>query len=84
MADGVQATLSLDVTREEEDFGFGLAEQRSGVRAVVREIRPGLHAVKVRAHDGSTEYAICDDELRPVYLPAKSLDELRRRFPAYR
>jgi hypothetical protein len=76
----VQQRLTLDVTREEADFGFRLAEQPSGVRAVVREIRPGLRAVKVRADDGSTEYAICDDELRPVYLPARSLDDLRRRF----
>lgn len=48
MGDGVQQRLSLDVTREEEDFGFGVAEQPSGVRAVVREIRPGLCAVKTR------------------------------------
>jgi hypothetical protein len=73
--------LRLDLSKDEEDFGFSVAEEPSGIRAVIRELRPGLRAVKVRADDGSTEYAICAENLKPVYQPAKSLDELRQRFP---
>jgi hypothetical protein len=73
--------LRLDITEDEEQFGFGFAEEPSGVRAVVFELRPGLRAVKVEADDGSTEYAICDQVFRPVYRPAKTLNDLRRRFP---
>lgn len=72
--------LTTDVTKEEKEFGFGITEERSGTRAVVRELPAGLRAVKVQAEDGTTEYAICDEQLRPLYQPAKSLDELRRRF----
>jgi hypothetical protein len=80
----IRQSFPLDVTTEEEDFGFGVAEEPSGVRAVVRELRAGLQAVKVLAEDGATEYAICDEHLRPIYPPAKTLDELRARFPVRR
>lgn len=79
--DGVENRLLSEVSESEEAFGFGVAEARSGVRAVVRDLGPGLRAVKVRANNGSTEYAICDENLRPIYPPARTLDELRRRFP---
>jgi hypothetical protein len=72
--------FALDVTQEEEDFGFGLTEAPSGVRVVVRGLGVRLQAVKVQTDDGSTGYAICDENLRPLYTPAKTLDELRRRF----
>lgn len=81
MTAGVVVRLRLDLNQDEEEFGFGVAEHPSGVRAVVRELRPGLRAVKVEAEDGSVEYAICEDNLRPVYAPARTLEELKRRFP---
>lgn len=80
MEQGVQHRLVLELDAVEEAFGFGLAEER-GVRAVTCELRPGLRAVKVHGDDGAAEYAICTDDLRPVYPSAKSLDELRVRFP---
>lgn len=78
--DGIAGRLQLDVDDEEEDFGFSVAEESSGIRAVVRELRPGLLAVKVRASDGTTEYAVCTEDLHPLYPAAKTLDELRNRF----
>jgi hypothetical protein len=72
--------LALDVTKEEGEFGFGVREEPSGITAVLRDLPVGLCAVKVQAEDGTTEYAICDEGLRPLYRPAKSLTELRRRF----
>jgi hypothetical protein len=81
---GLEDRLRLDVSKDEEDFGFGVSEETTGVRAVVRELHPGLRAVKVGTDAGTHEYAICDDDLRPVYLPAKTLDELRTRFPGRR
>jgi hypothetical protein len=74
----------LEVTKEEADFGFDVAEEPSGVRAVVRELRVGLRAVKVLTDHGTVEYAICDEQLRAIYPSAKSLDELRARFPVPR
>jgi hypothetical protein len=68
------------LTPEEENFGFGVREGPSGMRAVVRVLRPGLQAVKVESVDGSTEYVICDDDFEPLYSSATSLDELHRRF----
>jgi len=81
---GVEDRLRLDMSKDEEDFGFGVSEEASGLRALVRELHPGLRAVKVGTDAGTPEYAICDDDLRPVYLPAKTLDELRTRFPGRR
>ena len=79
--EGVEGRLRLDVSQDEEEFGFEFAEDPSGVRAVVRELRPGLRAVKVEADDGSIEYAICGENLQPVYRPAKTIEELKSRFP---
>lgn len=79
--DGIERRLALDLSHDEAEFGFRLAEERLRMRAAVRELRPGLVAVKIRAADGTTEYAICSSsDLRPIYPAAKTLDELRRRF----
>jgi hypothetical protein len=72
--------LAPEMTKEEEEFGFGVAEEPSGTHAVVRALPAGLRAMKVLTEEGTTEYAICDAQLRPLYRPAKSLDELRKRF----
>lgn len=70
----------LEATSAESDFGFGVNESPSGVRALVVPLGDGLRAVKVRADDGSIEYAICDERLQPIYIAAKTLDELDERF----
>lgn len=83
MLDGamVAQRLHIVVTKEEQDYGFGVVEEPTGVRAVARDVGDGLQAIKVYAEDGSTEYAICDEELRTVGPSARSVEELRRRFP---
>lgn len=73
--------LRLQLTARERRFGFAHVALNARV-CVVAEMRPGLFAVKVAAHDGSEEYALCDERLRPLYRPASSMQELRRRFPA--
>ncbi len=74
------SNFPTDITPDEEQCGFTEVEAKSGVRIVLRELRAGLRAVKVRRADGTIEYEVCDEELRPVYSPARSLPELRRRF----
>jgi hypothetical protein len=77
----VNDRLRLDLTDEEVEFGFHLVERGTGVRAIVRELRPGLSAVKVNGQAQAAEYAICNEQLAPLYPAARSIDELRVRFP---
>lgn len=77
---GRDGRFPLDLTPDELAFGFDVIESRAGIFAVVTPLRPGLHAVKMRGPDGTTEYAVCDEHLHPVYVAAKTLDELRERF----
>lgn len=72
----------LEPTREETAFGFELGESPSGARALVARLGAGLVAVKTRAADGSIRYAICDDRFEPLYVPAKTLEELGARYHA--
>jgi hypothetical protein len=72
--------LALDLTKDEQEYGFSVAEEPSGSRAVVLQLEDGLLAVKVRTNDGGSEYAICDNEFSALYTPARSIDELRARF----
>ncbi len=69
--------FSIDITPEEERFGFRLVEAPEGRRAVARI--GDLRAVKVQVESG-IEYAVCDARLQPIYLAAKTLKELRDRF----
>jgi hypothetical protein len=75
-----ETRFQLEATKEETDFGFALEESPSGERALVLALANGLRAVKMRAYDGSTEYAVCNDHFEPLYIAAKTLDELRARF----
>ena len=77
---GEQKRFPLDVTGEETAFGFDVAESPSGVRALVVPLGAGLVAVKTRGPDGSVRYAICDERFEPIYLPAKTLEELAERY----
>jgi hypothetical protein len=70
----------LQPTAEESAFGFGVAESPSGESALIIALPRGLRAVKTLADDGAVEYVVCDDQFEPLYAPAKTLDELRRRF----
>ncbi len=73
----------VDVTPEEADEGFALTltEASSGFRAVVLSLGGGLRVIKVRAGNGAIEYVVCDQEFGQLYPSAKSLAELRTRFP---
>jgi hypothetical protein len=67
------------VTPEEQEFGFAEAETGSGIR-VIFELGHGLVAVKIRTREETTEYAICNTALQPLYANAVTLQDLRRRF----
>jgi hypothetical protein len=81
----VQGTMSetfpLEVTPTEAGFGFDISELPTGSHAVVADLGSGLRAVKVRGKDGGIEYAVTDAQLQPIYPVAKSVEELRTRFP---
>ncbi len=68
------------MTSDESAFGFGVVQSPAGHSALVVSIGGGLRAVKMRAADGTTEYAVCDERLQPIYVAAKTLFELRERF----
>jgi hypothetical protein len=70
---------AVDATESESSFGFVVVDVPSGARALAVRLRNGLHAVKVIV-DGAVEYLICDDRLQPMYVSAKSLEELHTRF----
>jgi hypothetical protein len=72
--------FTLEATAEEAAFGFRQVDHPNGQKALVVMLAPGVRAVKMLARTGTVEYAICDDDLRPLYVAAKSLDELRARF----
>ncbi len=72
--------LRQDLTIDERRFGFARVERRS-VLCVLAQLRPGLVALKVSGAGGAIEYAICDDDLHPIYVPSRDLEDLRRRFP---
>lgn len=72
--------LRLDLTSDERRFGFARVERRSLLCALA-QLSPGLVAVKVSGDAGVIEYAVCDDDLHPIYAPSRDLDDLRRRFP---
>jgi hypothetical protein len=74
------ARFPVQATAEESAFGFALANAPSGERALIMPLSQGLRAVKMIADDGAVEYVVCDDEFEPLYAPARTLDELRRRF----
>jgi hypothetical protein len=78
--DDVSTRFPLDATKDESDLGFTLEESPTGERALVLALANGLRAVKVSAQDGGTEYAVCNERFEPLYIAAKTLDELRSRF----
>ncbi len=71
-----------DISPDEVACGFDVKEHTTGARIVTRELRGGLRAIKAQTEDGSTIYEICDDRLTPLYAPAVSLSDLKRRFPS--
>ena len=70
-----------EVTIEEASAGFALTNGPSGTQAVVLEVGGGLRVLKVRGNDGSLGYVVCDQDLGQLYPSARSLAELRARFP---
>jgi len=74
-------TFPTEVTPNEAGYGFGVEEAPTGKRVVVARLTSGLRALKVQRSDGTIEYVITDDKLQPLYTVAKSIEELRSRFP---
>jgi len=74
--------FAAEISPAEAACGFDVKEHTTGVRIVTRELRGGLCAIKSQSEDGETIYEICDDRLTPLYAPAASLSELKRRFSA--
>lgn len=75
---------AVRITDEEVAAGFDVLEHVSGRAIVSRPVLGGLLAVKIEADDGAVEYVVCDRNLSPLYGPARSLDELERRFRSAR
>ena len=75
------SSFPTDVSATEAGYGFGVEEAPTGDRVVVAHLQKGLCAVKVMREDGSIEYVVTDDRLQPLYTVAKSIGELRLRFP---
>jgi glutamate synthase domain-containing protein 1 len=73
------AAFATTVSEQEAACGFGLVHHVSGKDIVRRHLENGLYAVKVEGN-GGCEYVICDENLIPLYTPAKSLPELKQRF----
>jgi hypothetical protein len=69
----------MDVTDDERTFGFGPL-LLAGQQLVGVHLRNGLYAVKHVTNGGTVEYSLCNSELHDLYSPAKSLDDLRKRF----
>ena len=80
MQDRSSHTFSSEITDDEAAFGFAPTEIVMGAVVAVAELSPGLLAVKVRGADDALEYRVCDRSLAVLYPPARSLDDLRRRF----
>jgi hypothetical protein len=69
---------AVEITREETEHGFDVHECSTGPVVSLR-LPGGPMAVKMR--DGNNVvYAICDETLKPLYVPARSLSELEQRF----
>ncbi len=75
-----RSLFSLEATSAETAFGFEIVDGPSGAPALTYRIGVGLRAVKMRRADGATEYAICDERLAALYVPAKTLAEIEERF----
>jgi len=72
--------LPLDSTDDEQLFGFVVMESPAGDPVLVARLPSGLCALKRSRADGSTEYVVCNEQLEPLYVAARTLEELRQRF----
>jgi hypothetical protein len=70
-----------EITDEEVDFGSIIMDAGKRTLAVA-DMGRGLRAVKARGPGGKAQYLVCNEELAPLYPAAKSLEELRTRFPS--
>ena len=68
----------LERTPEEAELGFAVEGLPTGQRALVAHLANGLSVVKV-VQGGTVAYAVCLD-YESIYVPSRSLDELRERF----
>mgnify|MGYP001545956391 CR=1 FL=1 len=75
---GSAVNYPLDRTPDEAELGFAVEELPTGENALVARIPNGLTVVKTAIGD-RIAYEICD-RLVPIYTPALSIDELRKRL----
>jgi hypothetical protein len=65
----------LSITPEERAFGFTLREVRTAMFVVAATLPDGVVVMKMRGPTG-IEYDVCDDNLEPVCVLGRTLDEL--------
>jgi hypothetical protein len=66
----------LKITPEERAFGFALREVRIAFYVVATTLPDGVVVIKTQVQ-GGIEYVVCDDNLEPVCVVGRSLDDLR-------
>ncbi|HSQ63703.1 MAG TPA: hypothetical protein VLM85_10840 [Polyangiaceae bacterium] len=80
---GTLLFFPIEITAEEAEFGFAMRSSSEDQCVVAASLQDGLLAVKVRTHDGRTQYQVCDGDFAQLYRAATSLGELRERFGAH-
>ena len=66
----------LKITPEERAFGFRVREVRLALYVVAATLPSGIVVIKMQGAQG-IEYTVCDDELQPICVAGRTLDELR-------
>jgi len=71
--------LATDLTAEERAFGFMCVKHDRG-DAITLSLPHELVAVKMRSPRGEVEYVLCTENLEPIIVGGKTLEELEARF----
>lgn len=66
----------LKITPEERAFGFKLLEVQLAVYVVAATLPGDVRVIKVNGPEG-VEYTVCDDNLEPICVAGRSLEDLR-------
>ncbi len=75
-ARGVAREFILQITPEERAFGFALREVRLAIFIVAATLPDGVVVMKMRGPTG-LEYNVCDDNLEPICIAGRTLEDLR-------
>ena len=73
--------LASELTEEERAFGFNCVKHEDGC-AVTLALPHDLVAVKMYDPRGELEYVLCTENLEPIIVGGKTLEELEARFVA--